>query len=328
MNYIVFDLEWNQSSTSGGVEPGLPFEIIEVGAVKCDETLRVTDRFHKLVKPEVYSRMHPVTRDLLHMDMEQLKKGRPFQEVMESFLAWCGEERMFCTWGTQDLTELQRNMKYFGMEPLGNGPIPFLDGQKLFSLAFEDGKVKRSLEFAIDYLKLKKDIPFHRALSDAAYTARVLEALPDREVFRNVSYDLFHPPVSRKEEVKVQFPTYMKYISREFATKEEAFADREVASSKCYLCCRNLRKKIKWFSSNGKQYYCLAYCEEHGFLKGKIRVRKSEEGKIYIVKTTKFITPQQALEIEQRRDHARELKKKHREAEKRNHRAALNALKN
>ena len=35
MNYIVFDLEWNQSSSGEEPETALmPFEIIEIGAVK------------------------------------------------------------------------------------------------------------------------------------------------------------------------------------------------------------------------------------------------------------------------------------------------------
>lgn len=115
--------------------------------------------------------------------------------------------------------------------------------QKLFSIAYEDRKSRRALEWAVDYLEIKKDIPFHRAFSDAYYTARVLAAIRDLEVLKNVSYDVFNPPLCREEEIKVQFDTYFKYISRTFPDKTAALADREVSSSKCYLCRRNLRKK-------------------------------------------------------------------------------------
>ena len=38
MNIIVFDLEWNQSPIGqAGEHPRMPFEIIEIGAVKLDE---------------------------------------------------------------------------------------------------------------------------------------------------------------------------------------------------------------------------------------------------------------------------------------------------
>lgn len=46
MNYIVFDLEWNQSP--GGKKYSnsrLPFEIIEIGAVKMNEQREVVDIF-------------------------------------------------------------------------------------------------------------------------------------------------------------------------------------------------------------------------------------------------------------------------------------------
>lgn len=178
----------------------------------------------------------------------------------------------------------------------------FLDVQKLFSLAFEDGKSRRSLGYAVDLMELEKDVPFHRAFGDAWYTAKLFAMImkKNRELLQNVSYDLFHLPADRDQEVRVRFADYAKYISREFTGKREAFADREVLSSKCYLCRRNLKKKLKWFTPNGRHYYCLAYCEKHGYLKGKIRVRRSEGGGVYIVKTTKIISPEEAEEIRQR----------------------------
>ncbi len=325
MNYIVFDLEWNQGNDDG--QQKLAFEIVEIGAVKLNEQMEQIGRFHELIRPQVHHEMHRVTGELIQLDMETLQEGETFPEVMERFLAWCGdvqgdnraenascqpESFMFASWGTQDLTELQRNMRYYGMEPLSEGPIPYLDVQKLFSIAYEDRKTRRALEYAVDYLQIVKDVPFHRAFGDAYYTGKVLAACRDPKVLRNVSYDVFHPPVRREEEIKVQFDTYCKYISRQFEDRDEALRDREVVSSKCYICHCNLKKKIKWFSGNGKQYYCLAYCEKHGYLKGKIRVRKTDEDKVYIVKTTKFITEEQAREIEQRREHVSQMRKRHR----------------
>ena len=118
-------------------------------------------------------------------------------------------------------------------------------------------------------------------------------------------------PVDRKSEIKVRFDNYEKFISREFESRAEAFADREVAASKCYLCHRNLRKKIRWFTPNGKNYYCLAYCEIHGYMKGKIRVRKSSEEKVYIVKTTKMTTPEEAVLLKIRSEHVKKQQREH-----------------
>lgn len=319
MNYIVLDLEWNQSNT--GKEPEvekLPFEIIEIGAIKLSDTGVMIGEFSELIKPQVYREMHHITSKLIHMQIQELERGEEFPVVARRFLEWCGEEEyIFCTWGSLDLIELQRNLKFYNMTPLSDRPIAFMDAQKLFGIAYEDRKQRRSLEYAIDFLGIEKDIPFHRAFSDAYYTAKVFSELmlnyPD--VLKNVSYDVFNPPRDRKAEVKVQFDTYMKYISRTFADKTEAFADREVSSTKCYLCHRNLRKKIRWFGVNTKQYYALAYCEKHGYLKGKIRVRKTDDGKVYVVKTTKFISGEDVEALEERCRHVKELRKKRRQRE-------------
>lgn len=314
MIYIVFDLEWNQSNTGREkASEKLPFEIIEIGATKINDECVIMSEFNELIKPQVYHEMHRITGELIHLQMQELQEGKPFVEVQQAFLEWCGKEPyIFCTWGSLDLTEMQKNMQFYDMTPLSDGPMAFLDVQKLFSIAYEDRKQRRNLEYAIDYLQIEKDVPFHRAFSDAYYTAKILADLIEnhKEVLSNVSYDVFHPPIDRKHEVKVQFDTYMKYISRRFADKAEAFADKEVISSKCYLCHRNLRKRIRWFSVNGRHYYCVAFCEKHGYLKGKIRIHKSNDGQIYVVKTTKLISREEADAIAKRKEHAKELRKR------------------
>lgn len=308
MNYIVLDLEWNQSNT--GKEPEvkeIPFEVIDIGAIKLNDKRVMVDEFNQLIKPTVYQHMHRITSSLIHLHMKDLQKGRPFLEVMEEFRLWCGEDYIFCTWGPLDLLELQRNMHYYHLKPLSDKPIYFLDVQKLFAISRNERKVRRNLEYAIDELKIEKDIPFHRAFSDAYYTAKVLAALKE-EVLENYSVDTYILPKSRKEEIHIFFHDYMKYISREFEDKQKAFEDREVSSTKCYLCHKNIRKKIRWFSPNGKNYYSVSLCPVHGYMKSKLRIRKSEEDKVYVVKTSKFITEEDYHKMITKREAA----KKHR----------------
>lgn len=318
MNYIVLDLEWNQGEKTAEETTGLLFEIIEIGAIKMNEEFKMIGEFSEIVKPQVYHEMHHVTSKLIHMQMEELERGKPFDEVCKRFLEWCGEdEYIFCTWGSLDLLELQRNMKYYQMKPIADKPFAFLDIQKLFALGLEEPKERRSLEYGIDFLKIVKDIPFHRAFSDAYYTAKILMEIADQapEVLKKVSFDVYCPPRKREDEIKIEFDTYFKYISRVFESKLEAFADREVASSKCYICHKNLRKKVKWFTPNGKHFYCVAYCDKHGFIKYKSRVKKAEDGGIYVVKTSKFIDQIAVDDIISRKKHATLVKGKRKDTE-------------
>ena len=175
MNYIVMDLEWNQGSPAEPTRRLMPFEIIEIGAMKLNQDRKIISEFSELIKPQVYHEMHQITSKLIHLQMKELVHGQKFQQVYRAFHEWCSEEEyMFCSWGPLDLTELQRNIRYYGLDSISEGPIPFLDVQKLFSIAYEDSKTRRSLEYAIDFLEIEKDIPFHRAFSDAYYTAKVL----------------------------------------------------------------------------------------------------------------------------------------------------------
>ncbi len=322
MNYIILDLEWNQSTNGQPRVDGIPFEIIEIGAIKLNDKGVMLSEFSRLIRPTVYLEMHKITSRLIHLQMQELERGDPFPEVMKGFLDWCGDEAyMFCTWGSLDLTELQRNMRHYNMTPLSDGPITFLDIQKLYSLAYEDGKSRRSLESAAEQAQLERDIPFHRAFSDAYYTAKIMTKIIEEKpsVLKSVSFDLFHPPADRQSEIKIRFDTYTKYISREFADKAELFNDSEVVAGKCCFCRRNIKKKIKWFTINGKTYYCVAYCENHGYFKNKIRIRKSEEDRLFVVKTAKAITPQEAAELRELSERARELHHKKNRSRKKQH---------
>lgn len=316
MDYIILDLEWNQSSTGKEeICKILPFEIIEIGAIKLNSSRKMVDEFSELVKPQVYHEMHHITRKLIHLQMNQLEQGRLFPEVMEQFRDWCGGDYIFCTWGPLDLVELQRNIRYYGLEPLADGPFKFLDVQKLFSIAYEDRKSRRTLEYAIDFLKIEKDIPFHRAFSDAYYTAKVLACL-EEQVLSNYSFDVFHLPRDKESEIHVVFQDYAKYISRGFADKTEVLGDKKVMGTKCYLCHRGLRRKIRWFTPNGKHYYSVSYCDKHGFMKSKIRIRKAEDDMVYVVRTDKFITEEEVADIRSKQEKSKLQRKERRTSKK------------
>lgn len=320
MNYIVFDLEWNQcpSGKENEVE-GLPFEIFEIGAVKLDDNREETDRFSCYIKPAVYKELHYIAKGLTHASMEVLNEGAGFSDAVRSFFDWCGEKGSYrmCTWGSMDLTELQRNMRYFGVEsPLGF-PLFYYDVQKLFSIAKEDGKLRRSLETAVDMLGLDKGIEFHNAISDALYTAKVLQSIDFGQVSRFFSIDTYYIPKSQREEICVNYGSYVKFVSMGYNTREELLDSPGLRSTKCYICGRNARKKIRWFTVNTKMHYCLAECKEHGYIKGRFKIREDEFGKFYATKIMKQTDEEGAEKIRQRQQEGRRRRHDRRQKKKR-----------
>ena len=313
-NFIVFDLEWNQCPFGKGREnKDIPFEIIEIGAFKLNKEKEIIDEFHRIIRPMVYKKIHFQTQKIIGMDIATLEKGEFFYRAIKDFLLWCGDDFSFATWGIADLIELQRNMKYYGLLELLPGPIRFFDVQKLFSIRYDDGKSRKSLEHAIDSLQLKKERDFHRALSDANYTAEILAVIGDKTIYKNYSIDVYQNPKRKEDEIVAVFEHYLKYISREFKSKEEAMRDREIVEVKCFKCGKQLRRKIRWFSIGSKKYYSIFFCSEHGYIKSKIRMKRTEKETFFVVKTIKLISEE---EVELIRKKQELLKSKRRERRK------------
>ncbi|MDO5765909.1 MAG: 3'-5' exonuclease [Elusimicrobiales bacterium] len=320
-NYIVFDLEWNQSphGKADSVED-FPFEIIEIGAVKLDEQFHKVDEFHRLIRPQVYKQMHYAISEVTHMDMGELRDhGEAFELAAQEFFVWSGEEPIYCTWGSMDLTELQRNLKYFGMENPFPKPLFYYDVQKLYGLFYRGG-AKPSLDAAVEELNLLEDRPFHRALDDAYYTGKVLAHMSREQqmdmVMSYKSIDYYRLPAAREEEIRIVFPNYSKYVSRIFNSKEDAMQVRSVTEMKCYRCGRALRKKVRWFTPNQKVYYGLAICPEHGYLKGKIRMKRVDDTRVFAVKTLKLTDEEGAAGIVKRKEEAKKRRTERNKAKK------------
>lgn len=308
MDYVVLDLEWNQSpdGKETSVE-NLPFEIIELGAVKLDGGLRKVDTFHRLICPSVYQQMHFKISEVTHLDMERLRtEGISFKQAAQEFLDWCGESAMFCTWGPMDLSELQRNMDYYHMDHRFPKPFLYYDIQKLYSILFKDGKQRLSLDQAVKEQGMNMEQPFHQAQEDARYTAEILAKMGFDSVREYVSIDYYQLPKSCEEEIYLCFSDYSKYVSRVFDIRESVIEDKNVSNIVCYRCQRMLRKKIRWFTANQRSYHALACCPEHGWLKGKIRIKKTDQGNYFAVKTLKLIKEEDIKAVYEKRDEYRQ----------------------
>lgn len=303
MKYIILDLEWNQSAKGKKYEKeDLPFEIIQIGAVKLNEDGTIMDTLNCVVRPFVYKKLHSAVKEVVALTEEELKNGITFQEAFLQLMQFCEDDYIFCTWGSQDLWQLQQNMQYYQIENAFPKVMRYYDVQKLFSIVFEDGKLRRTVEHAVDVFCFEKNIPFHSAVNDALYVARIFQKLMEnKEAMERVSVDYYKPPACKKEEVFLRFKTYSKYVYRVFPSREAAMEDKGVCSIKCPVCRTNLRKKVMWFSVNTKKYYCVAKCPFHGFVRGKIQMKKAvnDPQAVFPIKIVKPISEEDVEKIRQ-----------------------------
>ena len=104
MNYIVFDLEWNQPYSNDisfmkRTKMPLTGEIIQIGAVKLNDEMDIVDHFTMFIKPQYLPRMHKHVRELTGITSRELDHGVPFKTAMQHFQNWCGNEYMLLSWG-------------------------------------------------------------------------------------------------------------------------------------------------------------------------------------------------------------------------------------
>ncbi|MBQ2642977.1 MAG: exonuclease domain-containing protein [Eubacterium sp.] len=314
MDYIVLDLEWNQNPYGKkGSKPGLPFEIIEIGAVRLNHKLEIEDSYQQVIKPRVYKKLHYKIKEITHLTNEELKKGMDFRKAIREFLKWCGDEYTFVTWGSMDLTELQKNMKYYKLERILDFPLYYVDLQKIYSLAYSDGHEKSTLSNAVEELKIKEDETFHRALSDAYYTAKIMQKGKFGRFKKRLSIDTFYSPRIREEEIFVKFDEYTKLVTREFLTKEEMFKDKNVEGMRCNQCGKTLERIIDWFSDSGKTYFCVGKCPDHGYVRGKIKIKKREADSFFAIKIMKTTDEAGVERIREKQESIREKRREKRQ---------------
>lgn len=303
MNYIVLDLEWNQSPEGKECsKSNIPFEIIQIGAVKLDDQFNIVSEFDRYVRPKLYEKLHKKVEEIIDISIEELnEKGEDFVTAADDFFEWCGSDFTFCTWGGTDLIELQRNCVYYKVNYKFPRPFLFYDLQKLYSINFSDGKTRITLQHAVEEQQISSDFEYHRALNDARYSAMIMKSLDFNKVGKFYSIDTFIIPQNKKEEIHINFGNYEKYISRGFSSRENAALDKEVRACRCFICGKPMDKKYKWFSTNARVYYGLFECAEHGLIKGRFKIRSTDNKKYYAVRILKLTDKSGEEKIKQKK---------------------------
>lgn len=246
MNYIIFDLEWNQCGSESEIltEPVcLPGEIIEIGAVKLNDAFQKTDELRLLIRPRYYPKLHHRIVSLTGLrDKELAEKGLTFPQAYEKFMEFCGEEYSFMTWSRSDLPILIDNMLLYGID-VSNLPDTY-DLQRIFCNEIMRIPRKMALDDALKVLNEKGDIA-HDALNDSRNTALVCGHLNLEEYGG-------------------------EYVSRAFAEQpiltvyesaHAALADEALRQYRCPWCGETVTAE-GWLPLNREEFMACGACAE------------------------------------------------------------------
>lgn len=266
MDIVILDLEWNASYSRR--RRGYINEIIEFGAVKCNEKLEVLDRFTSFVKPQVGKRINSIISDLTSITDENLTDGLAFMQVVSRFRKWAGE-CVVVTWGTSDILALIDNCRYFS----GDMHVPFLsyycDLQSYVDFKLKlGGKEQIGLSRAAEELGLDiGGLELHRALDDSELTLDVLRSIYELETIKD-----FVEKCDDEFYKKITFKT--SYISN----LNHPLIKRSHFKFSCPECGSGTERQTPWQLKN-RSYRAELKCKKcgHRFI-GRLIFKEKYEG--------------------------------------------------
>ncbi|MFL0250929.1 exonuclease domain-containing protein [Clostridium neuense] len=231
MNYIIYDLEFNQkypdsTETKSDNTSSLPFEIIQIGALKLNESFETISKFNALIKPTVYPKIHPYVESLTKISNSKVSLCKSFVKVYEDFLKFIDkDEIVLCVWGTSDIKELIRNVKFYNL-PSSSIPKYYIDVQRYASKHLNAPKKSRiGLKTAVDILNIQVNGEFHDAFNDAYYTGEVFKHIYNNTIKPDIYQFDFHKRAAEPKEkidTAALIDQFEKMYNREMSPEEKS----------------------------------------------------------------------------------------------------------
>lgn len=254
MNYIVLDLEWNQTRGKEKLLDNgrlLTGEIIEIGAVRLDEKQNMTGSYKYLIKPVFYRRMHSRVKLLTGIDNDVLKRGVPFEVAFEKFLEFCGDDFVTVTWGDSDITILKENLEAHGYD---RWDVPNYDLQVIFKE--QTGAPRQSVALDAAACGMNIEIPenLHDALTDALLTSSICKKLDMKKGISRYKKPLTDP----MDLEHLSFETV-----RGIENTDKMRGDPRIRYTLCPVCKKPLAaSSVTTVTKNKKM--AKVTCSEHG----------------------------------------------------------------
>lgn len=268
MKYIIFDLEFNSGKnrrTGTAIN-----EIIEIGAVMLDESLNEIDSFSKTVRPALTVYLNKHVKQLCSITDKELKSASGFNEVIDKFMRWCGNDCIFSSWSNTDLYVMLENMgayknlnsipfikKYFDMQKYVTRELHKTDNNQI------------SLKSAAESFSIStENFSLHRAEDDSRVCAELFRKTYSERVLKGYITDTSAPEYYARMAFK---PYYITDLEK-YEIPSRTF------SCACPYCRKRMRKISKTtqkFSVFNTKMLCLC-CKRCFDL--QVKIKKTYDG--------------------------------------------------
>lgn len=185
--FIVVDLEatcWDKADTKK--PSGFRNEIIEIGAVKCNETGDVIDEFCMFAKPMKHPIISEFCTTLTTIKQEDIDSAKDIKEVLDEFFLWSlalfHEDKdtvKFVSWGYYDKRQFRDDLQLNKMDK------EVINDSNHFSLKHLHGewnnlKKPIGLGGACKFEKIVFTGTAHRGIDDARNIAKIFKKYIDK----------------------------------------------------------------------------------------------------------------------------------------------------
>lgn len=264
LNYVILDLEFNNlreitefypdfyENNPDLINAKYENEIIEIGAIKLDRTMKETGRFKTYVKQNIYKVLNPRVSEITGITEEKLKEGIGFLDALNDLGEFAGQDSIICSWAKDDIAEIIRNADYYNCSAIGwlSG---YIDLQEYCTKILLEKK-SISLIHALNRLRIKvKEDELHDALNDAYYTSEVFKRMyNDRAVKSFIVRDIINMPSImirdlekfqlEEEKAKLSCPKCGSLVELEYPLK--LFKWRFIGIGSCHNCNSKILQKV------------------------------------------------------------------------------------
>jgi inhibitor of KinA sporulation pathway (predicted exonuclease) len=182
VDYIVLDIEFNGRKFASD----LPMEVIEIGAVRLNSSLQLTNEFSSLIKPVYFSNLNSFIKKKTGISQEEIDLADGFTKVIADFTTWLKRSDSFLllTWGGEDLKRIVFDTRMHKLDDdfwLAADYFDLLKGYIRYKNVTNDV----SVEGALADLQITVEGSAHRALDDARMTSEVF-----RKIYGELDFSL------------------------------------------------------------------------------------------------------------------------------------------
>ena len=193
------------------------------------------------------------------------------KEGLQKFLDWAGPDAELAEWGLDDVPVLKQNLFLVGLDE--NWPDKWYDLQRIFLQAYprKEGE-GLTLESVVDRLGIPKEEPFHNALDDALYTAKICRKLPLAEGLATypTEEELLTEALLGAEKTGRDVKLFMNRMEHDDYRNEP-----ELNQAACPECGAPLQNDEVWLKRGNTGYFTRATCPccGHYYLRFKLSRR-------------------------------------------------------